>query len=253
MQTAATLTSVSPTPSILAPPAAFVADAEAIGIAFDPGDLERLGRYLALLIDTNTRFNLTRIVEPAEAWRRHVLDSLSLVPLIGGLEAGSVIDIGSGGGVPGLPLAAVLPDTRFTLLEATGKKARFLEEAVAALGLENTVVVNDRAETAGHDAAHRARYDAVLARAVGTLNVLLELTVPFAIEGGHVLAVKGARAEDEIVDARQALHVLHARVTETRRTATGTIVVVEKMRPTPRRYPRRPGEPKRTPLGGGAP
>ena len=138
----------------------------------------------------------------------------------------------------------------FTLLEATGKKARFLEATAAALGLANVTVVNDRAETAGQDReAHREQYDAVLARAVGRMPVLLELTVPFARIGGHVLAIKGAQADAEIIEARAALHALHAKVVETRRTATGTIVIIEKARRTGKMYPRRPGEPKRAPLG----
>jgi 16S rRNA (guanine527-N7)-methyltransferase len=160
-----------------------------------------------------------------------------------------VIDVGSGGGLPGLPLAIAMPDARFTLLEATGKKAAFLEETIAALGLRNARVVNERAEVAGQDHhEHRAHYDAVVARAVARLNTLAELTVPFAREGGAVLLIKGQQAEAEVAEAKQSLYRLHAQVVDLHRTATGTVVVIEKPRATPRSYPRAPGEPKRKPL-----
>lgn len=233
------------------PTPAFLQLAEHAGIVFDSGDLERLGRFLDLLLEANTRFNLTRIADPAQAWERHVFDSLTLLPFIDSDEVVRVIDVGAGGGLPGVPLAIVLPEVRFTLLEATGKKATFLEETIAALGLGNATVVNERAEVAGRDREHhREAYDAVLARAVGPLPVLLELTAPFATTGGLVLAIKGERAADEIAASREALHRLHCRIAGTTRTPTGTIVAIEKLRTTPKIYPRRPGEPKRAPIGG---
>jgi 16S rRNA (guanine527-N7)-methyltransferase len=238
------------TPHPVASPAqVFFDGAASLNIAFDPGDVARLGRYIALLLDANTRFNLTAITNVEEVWTRHVLDSLTLVPMIVSLDALNVIDIGSGGGLPGIPLAIVLPEVQFTLLEATGKKARFLQDTARQLQLSNVTVICDRAETVGQDhKQYRETFDIAIARAVGKLPVLLELTVPFAKVGGHVLAMKGERAPEEIIEARQALHLLHAQVTERNQTATGTIVVIEKLRKTPRGYPRKPGEPKRAPL-----
>jgi len=235
----------------LAAPTWLVEQASELGIEFEPGDVEQLGLYLALLLDANTRFNLTAVTDPGEAWRRHIFDSLTLVPFIISAEAKQVIDVGSGGGLPGIPLAIALPEVQFTLLEATRKKARFLEEVVERLNLTNVRVVADRAETIGqaHSAAgHRERYDIVLARAVGKLPVLLELTVPLARIGGYVLAMKGEKAPEEIAEAKAALHLLHAHVVRTTPTATGTIVLIEKARKTPRVYPRPPGEPNRAPL-----
>lgn len=238
----------------LVPPDAFLKKAEELAIVFDPGDIEKLGLYLALLLDANERFNLTAITDPNEAWLRHILDSLTLVPLILGLEESQprrIIDVGSGGGLPGIPLAIVMPEIEFTLLEATGKKARFLDEVTSRIGLPNVRVICDRAETIGQDHKHhREQYDLVIARAVGRLPVLLELTVPLAKVGGFVLAMKGQKASEEIAEAKAAMHLLHCRVAETIATASGVIVVIEKARKTPRAYPRRPGEPKRAPLGG---
>jgi 16S rRNA (guanine527-N7)-methyltransferase len=236
----------------LRPPARFAEEAEAYGIAFDPGDLERLGAYLSLLLEANTRFNLTAVTDPDEAWTKHVFDSLTLLPYVVSAEARHVIDVGSGGGLPGMPLAIVLPEVDFTLLEATGKKADFLRDAAGHLELANVDVVNDRAETIGQDRAdHREQYDLVVARAVGRLVVLLELAVPLARVGGHVAAIKGAKAAREIEEAARALHLLHGEVIETTRTPTGTIVLIQKLRRTAKLYPRRPGEPKRAPLGVG--
>jgi 16S rRNA (guanine527-N7)-methyltransferase len=232
-----------------APPTAFQHDLESIGVVLEPGEPERLAAFLDLLLDANTRFNLTAITDRDEAWRRHIFDSLTLLPYIGQAEAKRVLDVGSGGGLPGVPLAIVLPHVKFTLIEATGKKATFLRETAERLGLSNISVVNERAETAAHDREHhREVYDMVITRAVGKLPVLLELTVPFAKVGGHVLAIKGENAAEEIAEAKRALHALHGAVVDTHRTPTGTIVVIEKQRTTPRIYPRRPGEPKRAPL-----
>lgn len=230
-----------------APPPSFLEAAAGLHLAFEEGDLERLGAFLARLLEANRTMNLTAIRDLESAWTRHVLDALTLLPYLEG--AATAIDVGAGGGVPGLPLAIVRPDIAWTLLEATGKKARFLEATARDLGLENVTVVAERAETAGRaGAAHRERHDAVTARAVGPLPVLLELAVPLARVGGLVLAIKGARAEEEIVEAKAALHALHAAVIAVDRTPTGTIVAVEKRRTTPKLYPRRPGEPKRNPL-----
>lgn len=236
---------------VVSPPdEAFFAQLAAQSIALEPDEVERLRRYLEALYEANRRFNLTAIREPSEAWTRHIFDSLTLLPLLISAEVTSVADVGSGGGLPGLVLAIVLPDVRFTLIESTGKKARFLEDTAAALELGNVTVVNERAEVVGQDHQHhRDKYDAVLARAVGPLPVLLELTVPLAREGGFVFAIKGERAKEEIETAKQALYHLHAAVVDVQRTPTGSIVIIEKRRKTPRLYPRSPGEPKRRPLG----
>ncbi len=236
--------------SALHPPSRFAEAAEAYGIEFDAGDLERLGEFLSLLLEANTRFNLTAVTDPDEAWVKHVFDSLTLLPYVVSAEAGHVIDVGSGGGLPGVPLAIALPEVDFTLLEATGKKADFLRDVAERMDLANVDVISDRAETIAHDLEnHREQYDLVLARAVGRLVVLAELAVPLARVGGHVAAIKGAKASQEIEEAAGALRLLHSGVVETTRTPTGTIVLIEKLRRTAKRYPRRPGEPKRAPLG----
>jgi 16S rRNA (guanine527-N7)-methyltransferase len=232
-----------------APPAGFLDAAAALGVEFEAGDVERLGRYLSLLLETNKVHNLTAVTDPEQAWARHILDSLTLIALLAELpEGAAVIDVGSGGGLPGVPLAITMPGLRFTLLEATGKKAEFLRQAAGELGLSNARVVNERAERAGQSPEHRERYDAAVARAVGPLSVIAELTVPLIKIGGRCLLIKGQKAEEELAAAKKALHMLHATHAGTVDTPTGRIVVLEKGRKTPAAYPRRDGEPKREPL-----
>jgi 16S rRNA (guanine527-N7)-methyltransferase len=248
-------------------PPSFLSAAASLGIEFEPGDLDRLARYLELLLDTNKVHNLTAVTDPDQAWTRHILDSLTLMPLLAEGAASrtapasspeppesadpatTLIDVGSGGGLPGVPLAIVMPDLRVTLLEATGKKAEFLSRVVAELGLANARVLNERAERAGQSPQHRERYDFAVARAVGPLPVIAELTVPLARVGGRALLIKGQKADEELAAAKQALYLLHAHHAGTIDTPTGRIVVLEKPRKTPRAYPRKDGEPKRAPLG----
>lgn len=232
-------------------PELFLAAASERGIRFDEGEVERLGRYLAILLDANTRFNLTAIKDPAEAWEKHILDSLTLLAVLAELPEGArIADIGSGGGAPAIPLAIAMPGARFTLIESTAKKAEFLRACARDLGLTNVEVLCDRAETLGaHGSLLRAQFDAVTARAVGRLAILAELAVPLAKVGGLVALIKGQQADEELAEAKQALHLLHASHAGTLDTPTGRIVVLEKRRTTPIDYPRKPGEPARSPLG----
>lgn len=236
------------------PPEVFTQTCQTHGFELSPDELDRLGGYLHLLLETNKQFNLTAIRDPDEAWMRHILDSLSLLPHIG--EARTLIDVGSGGGLPGVVVAIVQPQLRVTLLEATGKKANFLRTVAAELPLPNTTVVNDRAETAGQDRAHRERYDLVTGRAVGPMNVMLEYTLPLASVGGRVLAMKGRKAEQELRDAGDAImllgggevNVYDALPGVPRVEADAVIVEIAKEHPTPAHYPRLPGTPKQDPL-----
>ncbi|OAB57202.1 hypothetical protein AY599_13245 [Leptolyngbya valderiana BDU 20041] len=239
----------APKEPLPAPPE-FLAQAAELGIAFEPGEVEKLGCFLALLLHANTRMNLTAIKDPADAWQRHILDSLTLMAPLAELPAGAtVIDIGTGGGVPGVPLAIVRPDLRFAMLDATAKKTAFVRAAMDVFGVEHSKVVTARAEAAGRDPQHRDTYDAAIARAVGPMATIAELATPFVKPGGVALLIKGERAGEELENAKAALHLLLTHHAGTLETPTGKIVILEKMRPTPKAYPRGNGEPKRKPLG----
>jgi len=218
-------------------------------------ELALLDRYLDLLYDANARMNLTAVKDRDEAWRRHIVDSLSLLPFLADAPEGThAIDVGSGGGMPGIPVAITQRALSMTLLEATAKKAAFLRECAESLDLTHVAVVNDRAESAGQSRDHRQRYDLAIARAVGPMNVLLELTLPLVCVGGRVLAMKGRNVEAELRSCGDALERLGAgdvdifdAYPEPMRRE-GVIVAIHKARPTPGDYPRLPGEPKRAPL-----
>jgi 16S rRNA (guanine527-N7)-methyltransferase len=229
-------------------PAEAVRVAEGHGIALEGALADQLSAYLDLLLATNAEFNLTAVTNRDDAWLKHIADSLSLVPELRTFASDAqVIDVGSGGGLPGLPLSIALPDMRFTLLESTGKKAAFLQETARKLKLANVRVVTERAETFGQGKG-RESFDVATSRAVSRLPVLLELTLPLVRVGGASLAIKGEQAEAEVAESAHALSVLFGVVRLVRRTPTGTVVRVDKRLQTPRAYPRRNGEPKRHPL-----
>jgi 16S rRNA (guanine527-N7)-methyltransferase len=185
----------------------------------------------------------------AQADRALIDDSLVLVDHLG--AARSLVDVGSGAGLPGLPIKIARPDLRVTLIEADQAKAAFLVHASAALGLEGVEVVARRAEDAGQDPALREAFDVAVARALAPLPVLVELCLPLVRVGGRLLAQK-TEGEDP-AGASTAIDLLGGRLgavvsaPSPARTA-GTIVVVDKVAPTPARYPRRPGAPARKPL-----
>lgn len=244
----------SPDPAAAVPP--FVPDElRRLEVELDEAALPRLAGYLDVLLEANQRFNLTAVRERDAAWRRHVIDSLTLAPGLADLPAdAAVIDVGSGGGLPGVPLAIARPDLRVTLLEATGKKARFLQECVDKLPLPNATVIQSRAETLGQDKAHRERYDLAVCRAIGPVGELLEYALPLLKVGGLLLAMKGPKAEAELAAAADALAVLGAgelAVFAAYPEGFGldtVIVSVRKERATPRKYPRPPGVPRQSPL-----
>lgn len=168
--------------------------------------IARLSRYLDLLAEANTRMNLTRIVDREQASVAHVGDALTLLRF---LPKGTfaMADIGSGGGVPGVPLAIVCPEAQITLIEATQKKAAFLTECAKQLELPNMRVLPVRAEEAGRGPL-RETLDIVTARAVGELAFLIEWGVPLLKKGGKLLAMKGAKAAEEIAGSEWAIKML---------------------------------------------
>ena len=233
-----------------------LADAPAIAALLPPGYLAAVERYVALLLVANARLNLTRVVEPQAIARTHLLDALAALPLLDAWAADRIVDLGSGGGVPAIPLALARPEIAWTLVDSVGKKASALREMVEALGLAGVTVVAERAEEVGRDPRHRERYDLVTARAFAALPVLAELSMPLLHVGGRLLAWKGPLSErdDELQRGRKALGEVGAgrpRMVESGVSALGghTFVVAPKERPTPARFPRRPGEPARRPLG----
>lgn len=232
----------------------FAAWAAALGAPLLPEQLAQFAAYEALLLAWNERIALTAIREPRQIRIRHFLDALSCAAATGPLDGQRLIDVGSGAGLPGLPLKLLYPGLRLTLVDSVAKKARFLELVAAELGLGGVVVIADRAETLGQDAAHREGYDWAVARAVAELPVLAELLLPLCRVGGRVLAQKGESAADELAAAGPAIaalgggaaQLIPVRLPETE--ATHYLVTIDKATPTDPRYPRRVGVPAKRPL-----
>lgn len=228
-----------------------------LGIRITDGQLRAFDAYLRALLESNRRVNLTSITDPQQVATTHFLDSLTCLLAAPFPHAAAVADVGSGAGLPGIPLAIARPDLRVTLIESTGKKCRFLERVVGILGLGKAGVACARAEAVGHDPEHRESYDVVVARALAEAAVAAELCLPLAKVGGAVMLMKGPHAAEEIDRAGAAISILGGEVEAARRftiNAPGealsrTIIVVRKNRPTPDAYPRAPGRPGKRPLG----
>lgn len=235
------------------PPADALRALARLGIDLPPDRLECLGDYLARLLAVNERTNLTAVRDPDEAWQRLIVDSLTVLPRIGA-EAERLIDIGSGGGLPGIPVAIARPDLGVTLVEATGKKCAALAEFAEGLGLERVDVSNARAEDLARDGSFREGYDVATSRAVGALAMVLELSLPFVRVGGRVVAMKGPSVEAEREAAlRAAKRVGGDGLTIARSYPedfeNGLVLVeVEKAATTPKAFPRAPGQIKKNPL-----
>jgi len=228
-------------------------DASALRPTLPAGFAEACEAYVGHLLEANARLNLTRIVEPLDVGRLHLLDALSALPLLDTLGPRRALDLGSGGGVPGIILALARPAVTWTLVDSARKKADAMRGFVEALGLENVAIVAERAEILGRDPAHRERYDLVAARACAALPVLSEYALPLLGVGGALVAWKGPLADDELRAGHRAAAALGGADPEVHPSGIGALgdhrfVLVRKERPTPERYPRRPGEPARRPL-----
>jgi len=215
-----------------------------LGFEISPSQSASLLSYLEQLDVTNRSFNLTRI--PREDYvKLHLLDSLTALTCLPTGEKLSIIDIGTGAGFPGVPLAALLPSATVTLLDSTAKKVRFAADTAAACGISNCLGLHARAEVIAHDPRHRQRYDVVTSRAVAAFSTLIELMLPLVKVGGRVIALKGARADEELSGSESLVRELGGAPAETITVALpGTdiqrqLIVVEKIRATPGKYPRR--------------
>jgi 16S rRNA (guanine527-N7)-methyltransferase len=248
-------TRVSDTPEL---PAAYHAALDAalpsIGVELPPGAREIIDGHMRLLLVWTEAINLTAIRDPAEAARLHVLDSLAAVPLLRARGVRRLLDLGSGGGFPGIPLAAALDTERTLLVDSVAKKVRFLTTVIEATGLtERAAAEAARAETLAHAPGDRGAWQAVTARAVTSLAELVEIGLPLVAAGGVLVAWKRGDLDDEFAAARPVLRALGARQVnvidiglpglEARR-----LVVVEAGGPVDARYPRDPAERRRRPL-----
>lgn len=207
-----------------------------------------------MLLDWNQRLNLTSITAPKDIVVKHFLDSLTLSTVIMQFDGLRLIDVGTGAGFPGLALAIAFPALDVTLLDSTAKKLRFIESVRAELPLKNIRTLHARAEDAGRNKDHRGAYDIVVARAVARLPALMEYLLPLAKPGGQAIAMQGMRAYDDANSAAKAIAALGGELFTIEEVLLPTLdnprylIVVDKIKKTPRQYPRQPGTPTRDPI-----
>lgn len=224
-----------------------------MGIEMSGAQADKLARYHDMLAAANARMNLTRVPEdPAEAVDRNYLDSIAV--LAGATSRfDTAADVGSGAGFPGIPLSIMLPGTRFTLIDALGKRVEFLRQVIEALGL-NAEALHLRAEDAARRPELRERFDLAAARAVAPMNVLCEYLLPLARVGGHALALKGPGLDEELAGAENALAALGGELDHVQllpipgRDWDHRAAWLRKTSPTPEKYPRRAGVAEKRPL-----
>ena len=229
-----------------------------LGIELNTRQVKQFELYYQELIEWNKKINLTAITDRSSVQIKHFLDSLTITLALpeGGLARPdfNIVDIGTGAGFPGVPLKILFPQPRLVLIEPTTKKTAFLHHVIRKLELENVEVVNSRAEEAAHLPLYREQFALALSRAVALLPTLVELTLPFCRIGGRFIAQKKGERDQEINRAKKAIAILGGKLDQIKKIELGEfndaryLVIIDKIYPTPGKYPRRPGVPERRPI-----
>ena len=221
---------------------------ETLGLTLPDERQEKLCAFARAMVKQNEVMNLTAITEDTQVAKLHLLDSLTVL-CCADLRDKTLIDVGCGAGFPGVPLAIACPEAKVTLLDSLGKRVKWLEETLPQLGI-SAACITARAEEAVVD--RRESYDYATSRAVARLNILLELTAPYVKVGGAVLAMKGAQAREELAECAGAIKKLGLKLEDVREFpvdgASHAVIVLRKVSPTPKQYPRRYAKIKQAPL-----
>ena len=214
--------------------------------------IEQFYNYMNILIEWNKVMNLTGITEPNEIIVKHFIDSLTVLNRIN--KNNIIIDVGTGAGFPGIPIKIAFPETKVVLLDSLNKRIKFLNEVIEKLNLKNIKAIHGRAEDYGRDKNHREKYDVAIARAVASLNILLEYMMPFIKIHGKCLCMKGNNCEDEIKKSRYAIKELGGELLDIgefyipNTNIKRNIIEIEKVIETKNKYPRKAGTPTKDPL-----
>ena len=241
----------------------FIENAAKCGVTIDDAKMDLLREFYEILIEVNQSMNLTAITEYEEVLSKHFLDSLLIVQALqgSGFEAffdtpsGSrIADIGTGAGFPGIPLKIAFPEVDITLIDSLNKRIKFIREACEKIGITGIEAVHGRSEELGRNKKYRQGFDMVVSRAVAALPVLAEYCIPFVKKGGVFVSYKAQGVQDEVKDAGNAIEKLGGRLLDVREVPLeGTdivrsFIIIEKIKDTPKEYPRKAGTPAKMPL-----
>lgn len=212
--------------------------------------------YFKMLIEVNEHVNLTRITEEDEVYLKHFYDSITPLFAFGEIfkDGATLCDVGAGAGFPSIPLKILKTSLKVTIVDSLQKRLNFLKDLISELGLTDVELVHGRAEDVGQNELYREKFDIVTARAVARMSVLSEYCLPLVKKGGYFVALKGPKAEDELDDGKKALEVLGGKLIKDEELTLPeseeerTLVLVQKVKSTPKKYPRQAGTPRRKPI-----
>lgn len=212
--------------------------------------------YFKMLIEVNEHVNLTRITEEDEVYLKHFYDSITPLFAFGEIfkDGATLCDVGAGAGFPSIPLKILKTSLKVTIVDSLQKRLNFLKDLISELGLTDVELVHGRAEDVGQNKLYREKFDIVTARAVARMSVLSEYCLPLVKKGGYFVALKGPKAEDELDDGKKALEVLGGKLIKDEELTLPeseeerTLVLVQKVKSTPKKYPRQAGTPRRKPI-----
>ena len=225
---------------------------EKLSVTLSEQQLEQFELYYDMLIEKNKVMNLTAITEFDEVLEKHFLDSVSLIRAVDLQQPLKVMDLGTGAGFPGIPLKIVFPNLKITLADSLNKRVLFLQEVIQALGLTDIEAVHGRAEDLAREKSQRQQYDLCVSRAVANLSTLSEYCLPFVKIGGKFVSYKSGDCNEEVTNSKSAVFLLGGKITDTVKFDLGeakrTFVILDKVKGTPKEYPRKAGTPSKKPL-----
>lgn len=230
----------------------FIKELNNISVELSEKQLEQFRLYYEMLVEKNKVMNLTGITEWDEVLEKHFLDSISLIRVVDLHSDISIMDMGTGAGFPGIPLKIAFPELKITLVDSLNKRVLFLQEVIDTLGLKYIEAVHGRAEDLARDKKYREQYDLSVSRAVANLSTLSEYCLPFVKLGGQFVSYKSGEVENEVSESKSAVFLLGGKIKDIVKFELGesnrSFVVIDKVKGTPKTYPRKAGTPSKKPL-----